>query len=209
MTTRTTPTWDNLITTLAAEMHRWTNAGTWQVQSVFTSAPAAQRRRAGRAGQSPEERTVTLTYSYWRRYTTRSPELRSIQMTVSMEPTALENLRVLVDTITQLRTLDRRHLMPVAVKLLRQMYPADGPTKPSPAPPRHPGPAGPEAFSGATSPSLAQAYAALYLVPSAPLAVAEASYRKLATSAHRDVGGSDEHMKRLNLAIAAIRGASK
>lgn len=45
----------------------------------------------------------------------------------------------------------------------------------------------------------------LGVMPTAPLAVAEAAYRALAKSTHADIGGSDARMRRLNLAIAAAR----
>jgi hypothetical protein len=48
----------------------------------------------------------------------------------------------------------------------------------------------------------------LHLLPTAPLAVIEASYRALARLHHPDAGGNAEYMKRLNAARDALKGAS-
>jgi hypothetical protein len=47
-------------------------------------------------------------------------------------------------------------------------------------------------------------YAQLYLLPGAPREVVVAAYRCLAKQWHPDVGGSDEQMRRANLAYEAI-----
>lgn len=57
---------------------------------------------------------------------------------------------------------------------------------------------------------VAEAFVALYLLPSAPLAVIKAAYRALAVIHHPDHGGNPETMKRLNLAHeAACKWANK
>lgn len=48
-------------------------------------------------------------------------------------------------------------------------------------------------------------FALLHLLPTAPLAVIEASYRALARLHHPDAGGNAEHMKRLNAARDALK----
>jgi curved DNA-binding protein CbpA len=45
----------------------------------------------------------------------------------------------------------------------------------------------------------------LHLLPTAPLAVIEASYRALARLHHPDAGGNAEHMKLLNAARDALK----
>jgi len=53
--------------------------------------------------------------------------------------------------------------------------------------------------------SLAQAYATLHLLPSAPPEVVQAAHRALVKSHHPDVGGSHAVMVSLNNAVDAIR----
>ncbi len=48
-------------------------------------------------------------------------------------------------------------------------------------------------------------FALLHLLPTAPLAVIEASYRALPRLHHPDAGGNAEHMKRLNAARDALK----
>ena len=57
----------------------------------------------------------------------------------------------------------------------------------------------------AVSPELQKACLQLFVLPEAPLAVAEAAYKALARLHHPDVGGDTETMQALNEAIATFK----
>jgi hypothetical protein len=56
-----------------------------------------------------------------------------------------------------------------------------------------------------SDPSVARAYAALWLKPGAPLSVVRAAYRSLAAQTHPDIGGSPSAMRQLNTAYETLR----
>ena len=187
----TQKTWVQVEQEIAHTMDLFLGAS-YTIESVFAGAKAAVRRKAGSAGQTLEERTVTLRAVLPAREPTgRIGWRHQVILTVNREETALENLELLAKAVEWIRMAHVRRVDGLVVKLLRQMYPE--PQAAPPPPPR-------QDRVGSTGP-----YATLHIANDAPLAVAEAAYRALSRQAHPDAGGTHERMRALNLAIEQIR----
>lgn len=119
-----------------------------------------------------------------------------IKLTVRREDTAPENLHLIAVALEMVRLAEVRGVSDLIVQLYRQMHPQ----------PQQPTYTYTSGSTRAAPPHQVPAhYALLYLDPSAPLDVCEAVYRRLATRAHPDAGGSPDTMVRLNAAIELIR----
>ena len=195
MSTLKLKTWAELEAELAHTMDLFLGAS-YTIESVFAGAKAAVKRKAGRPGQTLEERTVTLRATL----PARQPSgqmgwdypRHQVVLTVNREETALANLELLAKAVEWIRMAHVRRVDGLVVKLLRQMYPEPQAASPPP-PPR-------QDRVHSTGP-----YATLHIADDAPLSVAEAAYRALSRQAHPDAGGTHERMRALNLAIEQIR----
>ena len=193
MTASTSKTWAQLEQEIAHTFDLFLGSSSYTLESPFVGARAAIKRKAGRAPQTPEERAVTLRWTFRDlRHGGPPYPVREVVLAMSREETALANLELLAKTVEWLRMAHVRGIDQLAVKLLRQMYPQP-PTHATPPPPR-------QERVHSSGP-----YAALHVSDDAPLEVAEAAYRALSRAAHPDVGGSHAQMKALNLAIEQIR----
>lgn len=185
-------TWAQLEAEVAETFRKWrVHDWDYAIESELAGT-AAGRRRATKHGQGPDERRVTLRFTFWdrERYINRP-----IALTMRREERAIDNLRLLAQSLEAIRMADMRGVTNLVVKLYRQMYP-DPARVAAPAPP-HPQPTSPRA-----DPS---PYATLHLAEGAPLPVAEAAYKALVKAAHPDSGGSHAAMVVLNGAIQRIR----
>lgn len=188
----TEKTWTQVVAQLDDTYRKWP-ACTYTLESVFVGARAPVRRRAGRPGQTLEERTVSLSM-VWRDSSTFPAVARQMRLSVTREETALANLEVLAKAVEWIRMAHVRGVHSPIVKMLRQLYPEPRPAPPPPPPPRERvRPAGP--------------YDVLHVAGDAPLEVAEAAYRALVKAAHPDAGGHHTTMVALNAAIERIRAA--
>lgn len=185
-----TKTWAQLEAEIATTMRRW-HVWDYTLDSSFAKLKAVERRKAMKAGQSPEQRAVTLRFDWSAPGTYRR---RSISLTVNSDDTALENLERLAKSIEQVRMAEVRQVHKLVTLLYRQMYPEPARQQEPPPPKRE--------RVNAHGP-----YAALHLADDAPLEVAEAAYRALVKTAHPDFGGSHAAMIVLNAAIEQIRAA--
>lgn len=143
-----------------------------------------QKRSATKRSQTREERTVTIEFTAWG----AGNIARTVKLEMARSSRAIDNLAQLARAVEHLRVADMRKITDLVVLLYRQLHPA--PVQQREQVPFTP-PSGP--------------YAVLHLVQGAPLVVCEAAYRALSRAAHPDAGGSNEAMRKLNLAIEQIR----
>lgn len=176
---KTDKTWTQLEFELSASFRKWGFA-LWTLDCVL---PVRSR---GKRVQTLEERMVHLRFYRNRQW---------IEMRLSIEDRAVDNLALLVKTIEHLRLAEVRGIDRLVVKFLRQMHP-DPKNPPINAPNTH--------NAHSTGP-----YHTLHLTNGAPLEVAEAAYRALAKSGHPDHGGSHLQMQALNAAIEQIRSHAR
>lgn len=163
------------------------------VESPFATARGAELRKAGRAPQTEEQRTVTLVVDLgplWRGHA----EAQQIRITAKRRDTAVENLDALQRAFETIRLTAVRDLDGIVFRLYAQMFPPAAPQQQQTPPPQQ------QHVNSSRG-----AYAMLHIADNAPLAVAEAAYRALVKDAHPDVGGAHERMLVLNAAIATIR----
>lgn len=147
-----------------------------------------QKRSAAKRAQTREERTVSIEFTAWG----AGNIARVVKLEMSREERAIDNLAQIARAVEYVRVAESRKITDLVVLLYRQLHPV--PVQ-QPPPPRNIPPSGP--------------YAVLHVAQDAPLVVCEAAYRALARVAHPDAGGSNEHMRRLNLAIETIRKQQK
>lgn len=176
-----TKTWKQLHDELGTQMRRW-GVSVWSVESLLAG------RYATRSIQSVDERAVTLTFRKW----TDTAGLRAVTLIMRREMRAIENLEALVKAVEHLRMAEVRGIDQLLVFAYRQLDPATPQETP---PPRMPG----------SAPQIPEHYRRLGVLPSCPLAVAEAAYKALARAAHPDAGGTTLDMQHLNAAIERIR----
>ena len=189
----TPKTWSQLEADLAATFRKW-HVWTYSLESVFVNAKAVERRKAGRAGQTPEQRKVTLRFVW---FDNEARINRSVVLTMVREETALANLELLTKAVEHIRLADLRGLTNLVVKLYRQMKPEP---RPKSEPRQSTGQASSRTQTRSTGP-----FATLHVANDAPLEVAEAAYRALVRKAHPDAGGAHLTMVALNGAIEQIR----
>lgn len=103
---------------------------------------------------------------------------KTIVLKMGKQARAVDNLRVLYIALESLRMNERRGIG----ELLQDAY-----------------------LQLAAPERIRSPYEILGIYPDSPLAVAEAMYKELAKKSHPDAGGSDEAMRKLNLAIQQIR----
>lgn len=140
----------------------------WGVTEWETNYPRGARLEGH--NQSEADRMVTLTYK---------KDGHTVNLTMSNQDRAVDNLRVLFLAIESMRLNERRGIGEVLQQAYLQI-------------------AGPETKK--------TPWELLSIYPGSPIAVAEAAYKTAAAKAHPDVpGGSMEKMKELNEAIALIR----
>lgn len=187
-----TKTWQQVRTEIDETFRKWHGAMDLAIESKFEAAKTAEVRKAGKPGQTLEERTVTLTF----RHLVREPGRlwATARLVVNREDTALGNLELLAKTVEWMRMADVRGITRPVVKLYRQIYP--DPVKQQQQAPRQERPEQVKS-SGAS--------AVLHIADDAPLAVAEAAYRALIRDVHPDHGGSHDLAVALNAAIHTIR----
>ncbi len=160
-TINTKKSWAATQQDLATEFERW------GVTDWDTNYPRGARFES--YNQSETDRAVTL------RYVLRG---KSVNLKMSEQPRAVDNIRVLYKVIESLRLNEVRGMNEVFEQAYLQL-----------ASPEH-----------KKSP-----WEVLNIMPGTPLMVAEAAYKHLAMTAHPDRGGSQEQMKDLNEAIETIR----
>ncbi len=186
----TAKTWTQVEQDIADTMRKW-RVWDYVIQSPFAALKAVERRRLVKAGQTVEQRTVTLVFSW------REPETykhHTLSFTVGREDTALDNLELLAKLVEHLRMAEVRGIHGMAMKAYRLMYPQ--PAQQHTPPPQH------------ERVQTSGPYATLHVADDAPLEVAEAAYRALSRSAHPDSGNAHSGhtwMVMLNLAIEQIR----
>ncbi len=184
-------TWSQLTADLEATFRKW-HVGNWELASWFAAAKAVEKRKAGRLGQTLEQRSVTVRFDWYDR---DARTYRTVVLTMNREETALANLELLAKAIEHMRMADMRGLTNLVVKLYRQMRPEQR------KPPEQ------ESHQEQSKERVRSRgpYAVLHVADDAPLEVAEAAYRALVRAAHPDVGGAHATMVALNVAIEQIR----
>lgn len=190
-------TWAQVRTALDTTM-RHAGIFHYAVESPFEGARAVEKRKAGRAPQTEEQRNVTLVVklsAIWRQHASQEAIGREIRMTSTRGETALENLDMLQRAFETIRLTAYRGLDGIVYRVYRQMFPVAQQQQQQTPPPRS------ERVS-ASGP-----YATLHIANDAPLEVAEAAYRALVKQAHPDINGNAGHaqMVALNAAIEQIR----
>lgn len=138
----------------------------WGIVEWTTNYPRGARLTA--QVQSEPDRTVTLTYV---------KEGKTINLNMSSQSRAVDNLRALYLSINSMRLNELRGIAEVLESAYMQL--AGGNNK------------NPREILG--------------IMHDAPLEVAEASYKARVRSAHPDAGGTQEQMTELNWAIDQIR----
>lgn len=173
----TKKTWDQTLDDIQ-ESFRKAGIRVWNVTPTRPAKTKVQHH-------SPEERTVTLTFT--------AKNGRQVTLTTNRQPRAHDNLRVLYLVVEALRLNELRGFAQEMAEAYRQSYPA----LPGPGVPQQPQtPAGP----GAVDP-----YAVLYVRRDAPLVVCEAAYRAMAKAWHPDHSGRADWIVTANAAIEQIR----
>lgn len=170
-------TWSELIGDLDETARKWERLVRGSLEIDSSLPPRSREKRY----HDVFEREVRLRFRWYDPGTGRDREIRA---DVRAADRAEGNLRLVAVALEMLRLAEVRGVHRLLALCYRQMYP----------PPEAPAPR-----------QIPEHYAALFLSPGAPLAVAEAAYRTLAKAAHPDAGGSAETMARLNLAIERIR----
>lgn len=171
----TEKTWARIVDDIEESFRKWGNvAPGWRVDTLL--AP----RSATKQNQTPEERTITLSWTRNR---------KAFSITMGRQWRAVDNLLVIWLILETLRLNDARGYAQHIAEVYRTEFPA------LPAP------------GQSTQDVTASPYSLLCVLPNAPLAVCEAAYRALAKEAHADAGGSDQRMRLLNTAIEQIRKA--
>lgn len=169
----TDKTWSQTLDDLAETFRKW-GISAWSVE------PTNPGRRAANRYQTATERSVALRFS--RRG-------RAVELVMTEQDRAVDNLRVLYLVVEALRLNESRGYAEVLAEAARQLYPA------LPAP----------TTSAPTGPGAIDPYAVLYVHPDAPLAVCEAAYKALARRFHPDAGGNSSQMAAIVVAIEEIR----
>ena len=157
----TKKTWRETYIDLSDTMDKW-GVISWKV-----TEPKGAKKEVSH--QSDVERKVTLTYIL---------RGRTINLTMSKQDRAVDNLRVLYLAVEAMRLNERRGISDVIESAYLQLA----------APTQEIDP-----------------YELLEIRPDASLEVAEAVYKTKVRNIHPDRGGSAEHMKALNQAIDEIR----
>src|SRR5260370_37943411 len=92
-------TWAQLETEIADTMRKW-HVWDYAIESPFAKLKAVERRKVMKAGQTVEQRTVTLGFD-WR--DPKAYKHRSLTFTVGREDTALANLELFAKLLEHLR----------------------------------------------------------------------------------------------------------
>jgi hypothetical protein len=164
-TITTQKSWARTQQELASEFDKW------RVTEWTTNYPRGARLE-GRS-QSELDRTVTLSYT---------KNGKQINLTMSSQARAVDNLRALYLSIEAMRMIEKRGLSEAVQSAYTQIA--------APKQKRSP-------------------YEVLMILENSPLDVAEAVYKNLAKKFHPDAGGNVEQFKELQAAIEEIRKDNK
>src|SRR5258708_18442708 len=99
-------TWEQLVQEIEETFRKW-HIYDYHIESVFGEMRAAARRKATKLGQTPEQRAVTLTFTW---HEPKHFRRRPLKLTMQREETALANLELLAKAIELIRMADVRNV---------------------------------------------------------------------------------------------------